>query len=58
MVMNDKAIKWLEKQLKDKKRALYRANEKPNTDAVELRNLKDAIAVIEWLMGVVEDVFQ
>lgn len=47
------ALKWLYDQLRKKRIALGKAEQKPNVDAAEIKSLQSAIDVIEWLIGVV-----
>lgn len=47
------ALKWLYGQLRKKRIALGKAEQKPNVDAAEIKSLQSAIDVIEWVIGVV-----
>ena len=47
------ALKWLYDQLRKKRIALGKAEQKPNVDAAEIKSLQSAIDVIEWLIGIV-----
>ena len=51
--MCELALKWLYGQLRRKRVALGRAEEKPNVEPGEIENLQSGIAVIEWLVGIV-----
>lgn len=48
--MKEKALEWLQKQLKQKRWALINAQKKPNTQQVELDNIQSAINSIEWII--------
>ena len=51
--MNEKALAWLNKQLKSKDMGLYRALHKVN--ASEIENLEDAIEIIEYIIKKLEE---
>ena len=48
------ALEWLNKQLKQKRIALYNAERKPNADG-EIADINQAIDGIEWIIGVVTE---
>lgn len=47
------ALKWLYSQLRRKRIALGKAEDKMNVSPLELESLASAIEVIEWIIGVV-----
>lgn len=47
--MNERALAWLNKQLKAKDTALFRTLHKPNASEKEIENLEDAIEIIEYI---------
>lgn len=47
------ALKWLYAQLRRKRIALGKAEDKMNVSPLELESLSSAIEVIEWIIGVV-----
>ena len=49
--MLDVALKWLYDQLRKKRVALARAEEKANVSAEELESIAASIEVIEWIIG-------
>jgi DNA transposition AAA+ family ATPase len=53
--MNDKALAWLQKQLKSKEMGLYRAIHKVNATEQEKKNLEDAIEIIDYLIQITEN---
>lgn len=50
------ALKWLYRQLRRKRIALGKAEDKMNVDRLELESLEEAIEVIEWIIGKVTEV--
>ena len=52
--MKEQALEWLQKQLKQKRWALFNAQKKPNTQQVELDNIQSAIDSLEWIIGEIE----
>jgi DNA transposition AAA+ family ATPase len=53
--MNEKALAWLQKQLKSKEMGLYRAIHKVNATEQEKKNLEDAIEIIDYLIQITEN---
>lgn len=51
--MNEKALAWLNKQLKSKDMALFRALHKVNATETEIKNLEDTIDAIRYLIDLV-----
>ena len=47
----DMALKWLYGQLRRKRIALGKAEDKPNVPAQEIDSLQSGIEVIEWIIG-------
>lgn len=54
-IVKDKALAWLNKQLKSKDMALFRAIHKNNASEKEIENLEDAIEIIEYLIRITEN---
>lgn len=52
--MQQQALEWLQKQLKQKRWALVNAQKKPNTPQVDLDNIQSAIDSIEWIIRKIE----
>ena len=52
--LRQQALDWLNKQLKQKRIALYNAERKPNADG-EIADINKAIDGIEWIIGVVSE---
>ena len=50
---NERALEWLQKQLRKKCIALERAERKPNKSGTEIADIKAAIEVLEYLTEVV-----
>lgn len=53
--MNERALAWLNKQLKAKDMGLYRALHKVNATEEEIKNLEDAIEIIEYIIKKLEE---
>ena len=53
--MKETALKWLERQLYRKNLALYESYHRPNCPDSDIKNLWEAIDVIEYLMKTLED---
>ena len=53
--MNERALAWLEKQLRKKKIALFLAENKPSISEKEIADINGSIDVLEHLIAVVED---
>lgn len=51
--MNEKALAYLYKQIKKKRIALGRAEEKPNRSHSEITDIMQSIEILEYLVGVV-----
>lgn len=49
----DKAFEWIEKQIRQTRQALGRAEYKPRVKAEELENLRGKIEVLEFISGAV-----
>lgn len=54
MSTKELALKWLDKQRRSKDMGLYRALHKVNASEAEIKNLEDAIEVIDYLIELVE----
>ena len=52
--MNEKALEWLNKQLKKKHIALECAEQKPNRSDTEMANINAAIEILEYLVKEME----
>ena len=50
---NSRALEWLYRQLKKKRIALSRAEQKPNSAERELNDIRSAIETIEYIIEVV-----
>ena len=50
MTTSDAAIEWLNRQLKAKDIAMYRALHKPNAPESEIAAIEDAIEIIEYII--------
>ena len=50
MTTSDAAIEWLQKQIKAKDIAMYKALHKPNVPESELSAIEDAIEIIEYII--------
>ena len=48
--MNERALAWLHKQLRKKKIALFRAENKPIVSDKEIADIEDAIDILEYLI--------
>ena len=48
--MNEKALNWLYKQLQSKNMGLYRALHKVNATEEEIKNLEDAIEILDYII--------
>lgn len=55
MTLHEAALAWLEKQLKAKDMGLYRALHKVNATEEEIKNLEDAIEIIEYIIKKLEE---
>ena len=53
--MTERALAWLHKQLRKKKIALFRAENKPIISEKEIADIENAIDILEYLIAVVED---
>lgn len=53
--MKESAIKWLEKQLYKKNLALYEAYHRPNCPENDIKNLYEAIDVLEYLIQILTE---
>ena len=53
--MKEAALEWLRKQLKSKDMGLYRALHKVNATEEEIKNLEDAIEIIEYIIKKLEE---
>ena len=53
--MKEAALEWLNKQLKAKDMGLYRALHKVNATEEEIKNLEDAIEIIEYIIKKMEE---
>ena len=53
--MKEAALAWLHKQLKQKNTAMYNALRKPNVSEDEVKNIDDAIEIIEYMIKKVEE---
>lgn len=51
--MPEKAWRFLEILIREKRQALGRAEQKPNVKAEELRSLGESIEVLEWISQLV-----
>lgn len=51
--MNEKALAYLYKQIKQKRIALGKAEEKPNRSHSEIVDIMNSIEILEYLVGVV-----
>lgn len=52
--MNERALAWLHKQSRKKNIAMYNALCRPNASEEEIKNIEDAIVIIEYLIAKVE----
>ena len=52
--MKEIVIQWLNKQLRKKSIALHIATNKPNPSEEEIKNIKDTIIIIEYLLELTE----
>ena len=50
---NQRALEWLYKNLKKKRIALDNAEQKPNRSEREIEDIRSAIEIIEYIIGVV-----
>lgn len=51
--MQYQALRWLYKQLREKRIALGRAEKKPNHTEEEIKNILSTIEIIEYIIGIV-----
>ena len=47
--MRDKALTWLEKQMRKAQIRLSHSEDKPNVTEEEIQNVRDKIEVLKWL---------
>lgn len=52
--MKESALAWLRKQSHKKNIAMYNALRRPNASEEEIKNIEDAIEIIEYLIEKVE----
>lgn len=53
--MNERALAWLNKQLKSKDMALFRAIHKTNASEKEIEGLENSIEILNYLIGMLEE---